>query len=221
MQALDGVDGIADVVVGLGILATAVLVVASVVVRWRRARGEERQQLKWLLYAVGLLAFTLSVRLLGDAADLPTPLGNVLWATTTFTCVLGLPAAVAVAVLRHGLYEVDLVINRSLVWLVLSGLVVAAFAGLVTLLGGVAADASSTYVSLLATVVVALLALPIRTACSRGEPPDVRRQQTPTCWPGWSSASGPRPRPRRAARGGGRGGRRAGAAVRGRRAAER
>ncbi len=66
------------------------------------------------------------------------------------------------AVLRHGLYEVDLVINRSLVWLLLSGLVVAAFAGLVTLLGGLVADASSTYVSLFATVVVALLALPLR-----------------------------------------------------------
>jgi hypothetical protein len=42
--------------------------------------------------------------------------GNVLWATITFTCVAGLPAAIAVAALRHGLYEVDLVINRTAVW---------------------------------------------------------------------------------------------------------
>ena len=86
----------------------------------------------------------------------------MLWAVITFTCVVGLPAAIAVAVLRHGLYDVDLVINRSLVWAVLSGLVVAGFAGIVTVMGAVVQDASSTYASLVATVVVALLALPLR-----------------------------------------------------------
>ena len=72
------------------------------------------------------------------------------------------PAAVAVAMLRHGLYDVDLVINRSLVWAVLSGARGGGVRGRRHRIGAVVQDASSTSASLVATVVVALLALPLR-----------------------------------------------------------
>ncbi len=85
------------------VLAGTVVSVASVVLRWRRSRGETRQQLKWILVGVAasLLLFTV-----GFAA------GPVV----TAAAMVPLPAAIVLAVLRLGLWDVDVVISRSLTW---------------------------------------------------------------------------------------------------------
>ena len=91
VAAFDGIlVDVLDVAALLGVLVLAALMVGGLVVRFRHSRAEERQQLKWLVYAVAVLAFAVAIGLAGDAAGLPTPLGNVLWATITFTCVAGL-----------------------------------------------------------------------------------------------------------------------------------
>jgi len=80
--------------------------VASVVVRFRRSRGIERQQMKWFLYAAVLL-------LLAPVSDsLPDIVSTVLFGVA----VIALPTAVGIAVLRYRLYDIDLVINRTLVY---------------------------------------------------------------------------------------------------------
>jgi hypothetical protein len=82
--------------------------VASVVVRFRRSRGVERQQMKWFLYAVALLlAFPLEV-----VGYLPEIVSNVLFGVV----LIALPTAIGIAVLRYRLYDIDLVINRTLVY---------------------------------------------------------------------------------------------------------
>ncbi|HEX2142170.1 MAG TPA: hypothetical protein VHK28_07875 [Candidatus Limnocylindria bacterium] len=111
-------------------MVTAVLAVAagSLVVRFRRASGIERQQLKWLAYAAVLIAAVLTVYVAGIASggDVYGPMSTVLAATILFA-----PVAMAVAILRYGLYEIDILINRTLVYGSLTILLGAVYIGLV------------------------------------------------------------------------------------------
>ena len=83
--------------------------IASLVVRFRRARNVERQQLKWFAYAAGF------VGVLG-------PLAVAFWYQSVLVQVAfalainGLPIAAGIAILKHRLYDIDIVINRTLVY---------------------------------------------------------------------------------------------------------
>jgi hypothetical protein len=104
--------------------------VASLLVRLRRSVGVERQQLKWFAYAAGLFGLATFVNvvasLLGaDQAGL----------FVTTVPVVALPVAIGVAVLRHNLFDIDRVINRTLVYGLLSALLGALYLGVVFLLG--------------------------------------------------------------------------------------
>ena len=100
--------------------------VASVFVRFRRATGRERQQLKWFAYgaawtpAVGVIAAVLAVLVPGL---LDRGLGAELWPLS----VAGIPLATGVAVLRHRLYDIDVLINRTLVYGALSAVLVSTY----------------------------------------------------------------------------------------------
>jgi hypothetical protein len=94
-------------VLGGGALAIGTVgSVSSVVVRFRRSRGTERQQLKWFLYAAAPIVAFPAIE------SLPVIVSGLLsgWV------LLGLPTAIGIAVLRYRLYEIDLVINRTLVY---------------------------------------------------------------------------------------------------------
>jgi hypothetical protein len=108
-----GIEGLGEVeglpVFGLltGLLLVGIVgAVASVVVRFRRSRGVERQQMKWFVYAAALLL------LFPVEGWLPEIVSNVLFGVVLFA----IPAAIGIAVLRYRLYDIDLVINRTLVY---------------------------------------------------------------------------------------------------------
>ena len=107
-------------------------VIGSLVVRLWRARGVERQQLKWFVYAavVALVVLVLANIFLFDLME-NGPLGSILWGAAP----VALAVAVAVAVLRYRLYEIDRLVNRTLVYGLLTALLVGVYAGLVFLLG--------------------------------------------------------------------------------------
>jgi hypothetical protein len=88
-------------------------------VRFRRSRGVERQQMKWFVYAVALLLTFPLEGLLPDIVD------NVLFGLT----LIAIPTAIGIAVLRYRLYEIDIVINRTLVYGSLTALLVAVYFG--------------------------------------------------------------------------------------------
>jgi hypothetical protein len=120
------VAGLADIVFGwllpgqLLLLATALV---SLVLRLRRATGEERQQLKWFVYTVVTVVtvFVTTTLALGGGYLFP---------------VFGLiPVSVAVAVFKFRLYEIDRLINRTLVYGLLTALLAGVYAGGVFLLG--------------------------------------------------------------------------------------
>ncbi|MEU6688314.1 ATP-binding protein [Streptomyces sp. NPDC046832] len=105
-----------------GTLMAAVLLV----LRTRAATGAERAQLQWLMLGGLLMAFSfLSLPL--DDLQQPALVGDLLM----LIGLLGPPASVAVAMLRHGLFDVELVLGRAIVFTVLSALVLGAYAGVV------------------------------------------------------------------------------------------
>jgi hypothetical protein len=96
----------------------------AVIVRFRRSRGDERQQLKWFAYAVGVMVVTFTVWFPLQVV------GFVAIGSLTFIVPLaGLPIAAGVAILKYRLYNIDLIINRTLVYGSLTAVLVAAYFG--------------------------------------------------------------------------------------------
>jgi two-component system, NarL family, sensor kinase len=142
---------------GAVLVGAVVAAVASLVVRWRRAPTTERQQLKWVLLGIG---GTLLLLAAGRLA--PTEVAGAL----VGLAMLPLPAAVVVAALRHGLWGVDLVISRSLVYVGLAVVVATGYVAASRVLGEVLGGGTTAEV--LAAVGVALLVLPLHTWLRRG-----------------------------------------------------
>ena len=111
-------------------LACVVAMVASLVWRFYRSRGEERLQMKWFVYAATLGIVAL---LLGDFL-VPVAFRDLYGALVWTMAPLGLPVAATVAILRYRLYDIDLLINRTIVYATLTGtLAVVYVGGVVTL----------------------------------------------------------------------------------------
>jgi hypothetical protein len=138
-------------------LATLLLVsvlaasVAELVVRFRRARGVERLQLTWLVWAVVLFAVLNSQRWI-------TGNGPILLLLTLPL----VPSAAAVAILRHDLYDIRVVVNRTLVYGLLTALLGLAYAGGVLVLGQLAGRDRNSLAVAGATLAVAALVQPTR-----------------------------------------------------------
>ncbi|MGZ8580349.1 MAG: histidine kinase [Actinomycetota bacterium] len=126
----------------LGIAATLLLVGAatgaagSLAVRFLRSSGEERQQVRWLLFAVGLVMATLLLTFaVGDSG-----FGNFVFLMLTASILVGLPAATAVAVLRYRLYDLDLVIKKTVIFAITVVLVMIAGVGTLLVISGPLTD---------------------------------------------------------------------------------
>jgi hypothetical protein len=136
------------------LMVVAALAVVSLVVRFRRSRGDERMQLKWFTFAGALLvASTFLEELLGAPGYF-------------FSIGIGaLPIAMGIAILRYRLYEIDVLINRALVYALLTGLAVALYLGLVVslqlVLDSVTQDSDLAVAA--STLAVAALVRPLRT----------------------------------------------------------
>jgi hypothetical protein len=135
------------------------LAAASVVIRFRRASGVERQQLKWFAYAAALLAAFFSIT--SSVVELQGYLADVLF----FVAFALVPTAIGVAILRYRLYDIDRLINRTLVYGLLTVLLAGVYAGVVLglgqVFGGVGRDPPSWAVAG-ATLAVAALFQPAR-----------------------------------------------------------
>lgn len=150
----------------IGCLAVAMIAAAtSLVRRIRRARGEERQQLRWVAapavaLAVGLLIAVLGGLLVGT--DTPSPSALVV---PFFLAYASLPVCAGIAVLRYRLYDIDLVINRAVLLGLATAFVAAVYvAGVVVLGATIGAPLQGFWPSLLATAVVALAFQPVRSS---------------------------------------------------------
>jgi hypothetical protein len=138
------------------VLATLVVAAGSLVVRFRRARGTERQQLRWLAYAAALAAAAL---LVAAAAVAMAKDGVVLAALGT--CVALLPLATGASIMRYRLYDLDRIISRTLAYGLLTLLLGGGYAGIVLGLGQLLGRDSSLVVAA-ATLAVAGVFQPAR-----------------------------------------------------------
>ena len=156
---ITGAGPVLEVIVGVGFVAMVAGVFAaagSLIVRWRRARGIERQQLKWLAYAAGLLVVAQL-----SASMLPRPLFLVV----TYTAALLFPVAIGIAIVRYRLYDIDRIINRTLVYGLLTAILGLGYAGVVLVLGqlfGGIGDRPPSWAVAGATLAVAALVQPAR-----------------------------------------------------------
>ena len=156
---VSGLNALGPVFLLIPILALGSI--ASVFVRYRRAASRERLQLAWIALGaavfIGVYVCTL-ILLVGFEIDDSSPLGNVLTSLTQ-AAYAAIPTAIGIAVLRHRLYDIDVVINRALVYAALTATLGAAY---------------------LATVLVLQLALtPSPTAAASRSPR--RRWPSPRC----------------------------------------
>jgi len=126
---------------------------AAVVVRFRRSRGVERQQLKWFLYAVALLPLMAII-------DFVPVVGGLLFGLV----LVALPTAIGIAVLRYRLYDIDVIINRTLVYGALTVSLGLVYIGCVVLLRQVLAPltGSSELAIMASTLAIAALFTPLR-----------------------------------------------------------
>jgi hypothetical protein len=153
------------VVNGAARLVTTVLLPVSAVglgLRLRRSRGMARQQLKWLAYAGAVLASAIlgegMLQWLGRDSG---ALGAVLGVVLILGGMLGVPVAAGMAILRYRLYDIDRLVNRTLVYGLLTALLGGAYAGLVLALGQVFGRSSSLAVAI-ATLTIAAAFQPAR-----------------------------------------------------------
>ncbi len=155
-----------DVVWGVSILVLLGVSLVSVGVRFRRSRGVERQQLLWLACASGIALGGMIAWFLTYGLD--SVIGTV-FLVVSLTGMGLMPVAVAVAILRFRLYEIDRIVSRTLTYGVLSVVLVGAYAGLV--LAGQALFSSfaggSDLAIAVSTLVVAGLFLPLRARVQR------------------------------------------------------
>jgi len=111
--------------------ASVVISAVSIAVRYRRATGEQRQQIKWFVFASVLLAVGWSAQnVTSGSGELQVTFSYLLGITS----LLGIPVAVGIAILRHRLYDIDHIINRTLVYGSLTALLVLVYLGGVVLL---------------------------------------------------------------------------------------
>jgi hypothetical protein len=160
---IDGLEVLTEVWLGWsiwGLLALSVVAGSvSLVLRFRRSRGTYRQQMKWLALAAVLVGLSF--------AALVATGGRVFAvAVVTATAILLLPVAVGIAILRHRLYDIDLIINRTLVYLSLTTVLALVYAGGVvgagSLMREVTGREQSSLVVAASTLVVAALFRPVR-----------------------------------------------------------
>ena len=152
-----------------------VLCAAGLVVRFRRSTGVERLQLKWLAtagVAVALLYLTamLGSLLNGLSAD---STGDPLWLSIIQNVAVDsfilIPIAIGVAILKHGLYEIDVVINKAVVFGTLAFFITAVYVAIVVGIGRLvgSGDRPDLALSIAATAVVAVAFQPVRERVQR------------------------------------------------------
>ena len=161
------------------LLTSSIAALVSLIQRLHHTRGDERQQLKWFLFAavpatvcLNLILFdsmvaTYTTNMRDAVSILPWDVFNYILYVAVFALLL-VPVFTYIAILRYRLYDIDVVINRTLVYGALSASVALIYVLAVAGLGALFQAQGNIAVSLLATALVAVLFQPLRGRLQRG-----------------------------------------------------
>ncbi|MGI8519144.1 MAG: GAF domain-containing sensor histidine kinase, partial [Actinomycetota bacterium] len=170
-------SGIFDVVTAASVISILLSIAGctvGLVVRFRRSEGQERLQMKWLAAAASFVAlgYVTCMTINGlyyysDGSQSPVWF-DVMWEIALFSFVL-IPIAVGIAILKYRLYEIDVIITKTVVFGALAAFITAVY---VAVVAGVAAALGSgrepnLFLSILATVIVAVAFQPVRERVQR------------------------------------------------------
>lgn len=159
----DGVYGVLEEIGLLLIAISLVLAAASLVFRYRRAGVIERQELKWLLLGAAVTIFVMFTA--SPAAPMDLAAEIPLLSYLSLLALPAIPAAVGIAITRYNLYDIDVVINRTLVYVSLTAILAGFYLGIVVLLqqalGDLTRDSDLAVAG--STLAVAALFRPLRT----------------------------------------------------------
>jgi signal transduction histidine kinase len=157
------------VVLWVGGQPLALAAVASLVVRLRRARGVERQQVRWVVYSLGITIVLNLVLLLGSFAVPALAAGWVSNVLVVMGFGIAFPASIAIAILRFRLYDIDVVISRTLVYGSLAAFITLVYVGIVVGVGTLVGSGGqpNLVLSIVATAIVAVAFQPVRERLQR------------------------------------------------------
>jgi hypothetical protein len=168
MLAPGPLDNLAGVRKPLCMLASAL----SLVLRYRRSGGEERHQIKWIAFAASVVVVLYAIAMIASFVfpeESWTTAGSVWWLNFLTYAVLSsftlVPIAVGIAVLKYRLYEIDIIINRALVYVSLTVMLVALYLGGIVLLQRVFVTFTgqrATLAVVASTLLIAALFNPLR-----------------------------------------------------------
>jgi signal transduction histidine kinase len=151
---------------GLAVLVTVILAAAfvSLAVRYRSGGREVRQQIKWIALAAVAVAgcqaaALLAIAITGDASN---PVTVTAYVVIPVTVLFGIPAIITLAILKYGLYQIDVIINRAVQYGLLSAALTGVYAGIVVGIGTLAGYAGGPVLTVAAAVTIAVLFQPVR-----------------------------------------------------------
>jgi hypothetical protein len=165
IQALAGVADLAQAIGFLGLIPALAASILALVLRFRRSHGEERQQIRWLVYVVALVAVVFMIGLLQVVLVHVQALDDALFLTAVALIGLGVPVAIGVAILKYRLYDLDLVIKKTVLYAIVALMLVAIFLVFAIGVGQVLIEAAPG--AILASIAMGLLFWPAVRAARR------------------------------------------------------
>lgn len=146
-------------VMGVFLIGAALVSLIAMFVRYRRSQATERAQLRWFFIACAIFVINYSIGFVSQGYN-ESDFGGFLFLATVFF----IPVSIGVAILRYRLWDVDVVINRSLVYALITAVLGGIFAGTTTLLAQVAKTAFGTDMQQTAAAVAAIVAASLFTS---------------------------------------------------------
>lgn len=152
-----GFSPILEALMSLVLLTLGLSVIASVtalVIRWRRSEGEARLQFRWIGWGVGLMALVTVATLPFDSSVLQI---------VSLPMLVVMPVTYGVAITKYRLYEVDVIVNRTIVYTALAGFITIVYVGIVAGIGALfGGDDPNAVLAIVATAIVAVAFQPAR-----------------------------------------------------------
>ena len=145
--------------------ATVIASVVALLRRFRRSTGDEHQQIKWVVFAASLVGVVMLVGMTTYGMSSFTAVDPMLLESLSNLLVLSfvaLPIAGGFAVLRYGLYELDVVINRAVVFAVLAAFITGVYLLIAVGVGAALGGRDNLFLSVVATAVIAVAFQPVR-----------------------------------------------------------
>jgi len=156
IRALAGISNFLFIPFSVILLSTSLAAVLSLVVRYRRGDSQDRQRLKWLMAATALLLVSFALNLTAVNNDLLVPLAAA-----------AVPIAIGIAILRYRLYDIDLIINKALVYGGIAAVITVVYVLVVVNIGARVGGSQRLWLSLVTTAVIALAFQPLRERAQR------------------------------------------------------